>query len=325
MFSIIVPLYNKKEYVLKTITSILTQTFREFELIIIDDGSTDGSLDIVRKIDYNNIDIKIVHQENCGVSATKNLGASLAKFDFITFLDSDDFWESCFLKEMCSMIKEFPNVAIWSSSYYIVKNSLKKKAKIGLPDDFSKGYINYFNVYAENLIMPIWTGATIIKKDVFFSVGMFNPVLKLGEDFDLWIKINLKYKTAFLNKPLSNYNQDVEIINRAIGFKFYKPDEHVLFYDYSKAENASLNILLEKLRIYALYPYYIFEKNKNQVNYLINNISNSHLKFEDNLKFRYLPKFVQRYIFLFFIKLSKLKNWIIVKTNRINNNNIKLI
>ena len=96
----------------------------------------------------------------------------------------------------------------------MVKNSKKRLAPIGVDDGFTEGEINYCTVYAKTLCMPLTSITVAIPRAVFDEAGGFKPHLKLGEDFDLWIRIALKYKVVFLNKPLSNYNQNVDVTYR---------------------------------------------------------------------------------------------------------------
>jgi glycosyltransferase involved in cell wall biosynthesis len=125
MFSIIIPLYNKALYIAKAIQSVAAQTYQEFELIVIDDGSKDESLEKLRVTSYelreNNPDffakIIIIEQQNQGVSITRNNGVKLAKYDYIAFLDADDWWEPTFFEEMKALIEEFPEGGIYGSSY----------------------------------------------------------------------------------------------------------------------------------------------------------------------------------------------------------------
>lgn len=283
MYSIIIPLYNKADYIEKAINSVHSQTFKDFELIIINDGSTDKSFEILNKIDFKSIDYRIINQDNVGVSTTRNKGVKLAKYTYIAFLDADDWWEPTFLEEMRNLIFEFPEAGIYGSGYFIVNNNIKVKDTIGVDKNFSRGIINYCAVYAKTLCMPLWTGASVIKKDLFEQENGFNPKLKMGEDFDLWIRIALKYPVALINKPLSNYNQDVDINARAVDyFKIYEPETFFIFnLDYlsqSEAVNSDLKILLDKLRTYTLLQYRIqnvhleaYKKEISKVNF--NNLS----------------------------------------------------
>ena len=277
MFSIIIPLYNKTTYIEKAIRSVLNQTYHEFELIIVDDGSTDNGVLVVEQYlqkqlkEGNNSlsdNVRIVRQANAGVSTARNNGVELAKYDYIAFLDADDWWEPNFLQEMKALIEAFPEAGIYSSNYYLVKNSKSKIAPIKFEKKFDRGIIDYFNIYAKNLCMPIWTGTAIIKKEIFDSEHGFNPNITLGEDTELWIRVALTHKVAFLNYPLANYNQDAEQNNRAIG-KLHNLKNHILFnLDYLKDEekrNHYLKQMLDNLRTYDLFKYYLKAKYRDVV------------------------------------------------------------
>ena len=265
MFSVVIPLYNKAPYIEKAIRSVAAQTCRDFELIVIDDGSKDGGFEIAKKL-LAALTPPLggwgaTCQSNQGVSITRNNGVGLAKYDYISFLDADDWWEASYLEEMKNLIAQYPEAGIYGSSYYKVKNGKHIQANIGVPEGFQQGLINYFQVYAKTLWMPLWTGATVIKKNIFHENNGFKPTLKLGEDFDLWVRVALKYPVAFLNKPLAYYNQDVEQANRAIGNKLHKPQEHMLFalhelYE-TEQSNPDLKQLMDALRVYGLFSYYL--------------------------------------------------------------------
>ena len=120
-FSVIIPLYNKAPYVAKTIESVLRQTFSDYELMVIDNGSTDGSGDIVAKYSDPRLQIHRI-EENAGVSNARNKGVELTSAPYITFLDADDWWEPSFLEEMARLIEKHPSAGIYGTSYYIVKN-----------------------------------------------------------------------------------------------------------------------------------------------------------------------------------------------------------
>lgn len=317
MFSVIIPLYNKAPYVEKAIRSVAAQTFREFELIVIDDGSTDNSFEIANQlIGEILIDsttnpplggLRGATQLNSGVSTARNNGVALASYPYICFLDADDWWAPTFLEEMKALIEEFPEAGIYGTGYYIVKHSRNRVATIGVDDGFEKGEIDYCRVYAKTLCMPLWTGAVCIPKPVFEEENGFKPALKLGEDFDLWIRIALKQKVVLLNKPLTYYNQDVEIQNRAIGPRLYKPEEHMLFTDYGKMmENEDFKILFDKLAIYGLLPYYLNNVNAVEVKNILERIDwkNTDSEFA---KYYRMPKFLTILYFRIKKKLSNIK------------------
>lgn len=273
MISVVIPLYNKADYIGKCLNSVLDQTFREFELIIIDDGSTDDSVEIVNNIlsgkkintDQRLLNpplggLKIISQENSGVSTARNNGVKITKYDYIAFLDADDWWDSGFLEEMQILISSYPDAALYGCNYFYVKNGKNKIEDKGLPANFKKGYIDYIKVYGSKLTVPINCSFVVVQKAAFYDVGKFNPILKFGEDFDLWIRLALKYRVAYNNAPLAYSNQDIEIKQRAVG-NLHNPKSHVLWnigYLSEKEQiNQDLKKLLDNLRVYSLFPYFI--------------------------------------------------------------------
>ncbi len=217
MISVIIPLYNKAPYVEKAIQSVFAQTYTDWELIVIDDGSTDNSVSVVEAMHCITCSdkVRLNQQKNVGVSTTRNRGVEMAQGEYVCFLDADDWWDEHFLEEMHKAIEAYPEVGIIGTNYWYVKNGRQRVCV----KDMQAGYIDYVKAYLHQMQvsggMPLWTGAICIRKDVFLAIGGFNPQLCLGEDFDLWIRIANDYKVAFVDKPLAYYNQDVEVVNRA--------------------------------------------------------------------------------------------------------------
>lgn len=307
MFSVIIPLYNKAPYIAKAIESVLGQTYRDFEVIVIDDGSTDQSLEVVKT--FENKSITIISQPNSGVSTARNNGVKLAKHPYICFLDADDWWHPTFLEEMKQLITDFPDAGIYGSGYYIVKNGKERIAPIGVPQGFERGIIDYCEVYAKTLCMPIWTGAVIVPKNIFDEEGGFKSQLKLGEDFDLWIRIALKHKVILVNKPLAYYNQDVDVNNRAIGSRFYKPEEHMLFSNYGDfMHNEGFRFLFERLALYGLLSYYLNDVNKLEVYQILSEINWDKHESKYHQYYKKFPRWAVKVWFKIIKKLSIIKN-----------------
>lgn len=261
-FSVIIPLYNKAPYVTKAIGSVLTQTFTGFELVIVDDGSKDDSAQVAEMAIKGCDNCRLIRQENAGVSMARNNGVALSQGEYLCFLDADDWWAPTFLEEMSKLIAEFPDAGIYGTGYTIV-NETKRKTRvspIGVEPGFEKGYINYCQVYAKSLAMPLWTGAVCMSRKVFDEMGGFPKGIKLGEDFLLWIRIALKYKVVLINRPLSFYNQDVDAVNRGVG-KLHNPEEHMLwnvdFLAEEEKTNPDYKQLIDNLRTYGLLSYYL--------------------------------------------------------------------
>ena len=264
-FSVILPLYNKAPYVAKAIHSVLTQTCTDFELVIIDDGSSDDSFDIARKAIQGHGNCRISSQSNAGVSLARNNAVDLSQGEYLCFLDADDWWDSFFLEKVSELIAEFPDAGAYGTGYTIVNESKHKTrvASIGVDKGFERGSINYCRVYAKEMYMPLWTGAVCIPRHVFDEFGGFKPHLKLGEDFDLWIRISLKYKVAFLNEPLAFYNQDSDPQWRGTGH-LREPAAHMLwnlgYLEEEENNNPDYKQLIDNLRTYGLFPYYLSKR-----------------------------------------------------------------
>ncbi len=282
-FSVIIPLYNKAPYVFKAVSSVLSQTYPDFELVIMDDGSKDDSYVIASKVIEGRANCQIHRQENSGVSMARNNAAALSQGDYLCFLDADDWWDENFLTEMSGLIDACPEAGIYGTGYTIVNETMHRTrvAPIGVDSGFEKGYINYCQVYAKTLAMPLWTGAVCIPRTVFDEMRGFPKGIKLGEDFLLWIKISLKYRVAFLNKPLAFYNQDVEAENRGVIRKGYDPDTFMTFHfdqfeEYEKTD-WDLKLLLDRLRVYSLLRFRFTNSHKERVDREISKVDFSHV------------------------------------------------
>ena len=257
-FSVVIPLYNKAPYVRKALESVIAQTYQNFELMVVDDGSTDGSTLIVDEFlnGIENIKHRFIKQENLGVSIARNNGVAHSDGDYIAFLDADDWWDCTYLERMAQFINEYPDAGLYACNYYYHKNN-KNLIRVS---QISTGYINYPKVYYDIFAMPVWTGATIIPRSVFLDVNGFNPQLWMSEDFDLWIRIALKYKVCFLNELLAYYNQSVQLKWRALG-KLYPPHRQFAFNaDYLltyQKEDEDIRHVVDMVKILCLKQYYI--------------------------------------------------------------------
>ena len=302
-FSVIIPLYNKAPYVAKAIQSVLAQSFMDYELIVMDDGSKDDSAEIAAKAIEGHPNGRLIKQDNAGVSMARNNGVAASHGDYLCFLDADDWWEPTFLEEMDKLITEFPDAGIYGTNYTIVNETKHKTrvAPIGLEVGFEKGYINYCQVYAKTLAMPLTSISVAIPRPIFDEMQGFPQGIKLGEDFLLWIRIALKYKVAFLNKPLAFYNQDVDAANRGVG-RLHKPEEHMLWNmaDLEPLEhgNSDYKQLVDNLRTYGLYPYYLSKEFHEVATIELRKVDWKQQPKQVQKQYK-RPLFIQRLLFLF--------------------------
>ena len=206
MFSVIIPLYNKENFVLGAIESVLVQTYQNFEIIVVNDGSTDKSLEVVKAIKSDKIEI--LSQNNSGVSVARNAGAKVARFNFLAFLDADDTWDKEFLESMKRLIDLFPHAGIYGSNNYFLYPSGKRlkneMSKYFQDKDF--GLIeDYFKVFANLQRSPFSNSNVVIPKDIYNEMGGYKCGVRLTEDSDLWCRIALNYDVAYCKKPLATY------------------------------------------------------------------------------------------------------------------------
>jgi len=237
------------DFIEKAIQSVLNQSFQEFEIIIVDDGSTDDTSILLKSYFSNLSNVIVVFQENSGVSNARNKGAQIAKYEYLAFLDADDWWELTFLENMKIFIETYPHAGLYSSNFSIIKDSIKVNAKF----DLQSGFINYFKAYVCcGFRQLINSSSVVIPKVIFFYMNGFPTHIKFGEDFYLWTKIALKEKVAYLNKNLSNYNQDSNTIFRATKI-IHNPKSNYIFYfneflDF-ESKDIYLKLLLDHIRV----------------------------------------------------------------------------
>lgn len=207
-FSIIIPLYNKEKDILDTLKSVLNQSHTDFEIIIVNDGSTDDSERVIKTLVDERI--KYFSKQNEGVALTRNYGVNKAKYEHVVFLDADDHWHLDHLEHLNDLIERFPEEKWYATAY-------EKKYSEGLvvPIDspiFSLGsewqgkVENYFKYCLIDTIA--WTSAICIKKDFFESLKGFDSTIThgAGEDTDLWIRAALEAPLVFSNKITATYN-----------------------------------------------------------------------------------------------------------------------
>jgi len=212
-FSVVIPLYNKVDSVKKTLESICSQRYKATEIIVIDDGSTDGSAEKVKQLNIPHL--KIVQQFNQGVSAARNLGVSLARFPYIAFLDADDQWTPFFLAEMRHLILRFPQQEFFASHYQkVIEQGIYIDPKLAIKNVSPAGVIldNYFAV-ASRGDLPFMISSCVITSRFFDELGGFPVGEAMGEDQELFSRVALQSQIVFSPLVLLLYHTDSE--NRA--------------------------------------------------------------------------------------------------------------
>ena len=226
--SVVIPLYNKQKSIAATLQSVFAQSYTNYEIIVVDDGSTDESASIVEELlaspksspkgkDLNTeenfpslqggVGGRLIRKANGGVCSARNRGIQEAKYDYIALLDGDDLWDEHYLEEQVKLIQDFPEAKMWGVSIAFIKHSKQTKWNQGMGDGY-RGYVeNYFGTSHSDLFC---SSSVVINKDVFDKVGYFDERIASSEDIDMWYRIILHYPVVFYDKVLAFYNQDAE-------------------------------------------------------------------------------------------------------------------
>lgn len=213
-FSIIIPLYNKSPHIEQTIRSVFAQTHEDFEIIVVDDGSTDESAEIVAAI--NDPRLRLVRQANAGVSAARNKGIDMANSNFIAFLDADDLWFPNHLETITHLISIYPGCGMYTTSFKlgngteILPINLHLSEPIGWHKKFTLD--EYLNFMIHSPL--VFTSTTCMRKQIFSKIGKFEVGLDRGEDLDMWLRAAVFMPVAFFNEITAIYN--VGAVNRSL-------------------------------------------------------------------------------------------------------------
>ena len=256
--SVIIPTYNRKHTLPRALDSVLAQSFQPFEIIVIDDGSTDGTFEWIIS-EYPSI--KLIEPFNGpkplkgyspnGVSAARNAGTKVAKGDWIALLDSDDEWLPDKLAKQVQALKENPEILFCHTNEIWIRhgvrvNQMKKHQKYG-------GMI--FEKCLD--ICRISPSSSLFHKSILDDIGLFDEKLKVCEDYDLWLRISAKYPVLFLDEPLINkyggHEDQLSITPEGIERYRIQSLEKILGSDLlseSQFQSAK-DMFLRKLRIFA--------------------------------------------------------------------------
>lgn len=316
MFSIVIPYYKKIKYIERCLDSVLNQTYQDFEIVLVDDGSKDDLATILQAKKYHQR-INLIVQENKGVSIARNVGVANANYDYIAFLDADDEWHSQYLEFVNEIIVNNESVKIVGARYSSHKNLQDRSLQV-LDYEIVK---DYFNRAINNTMFT--TSSAVVWKGFFQENEGFNYVLKSGQDVEVWFRILLQYdQLFFINNIMLFYstedeNQITKQKNRElIGLQeIFLGNIPKLYYPlYDKAKNKDFERFISKFIYFNLYPYYYSEKFHNQAKAILEGNKHKYFlleliymfprvighklveKTQFNLLLRNYMKFVLRYI-----------------------------
>ena len=202
-FTVVIPLYNKVHQIEATLRSVIAQRYQPLEIIVVDDGSTDGSAEKVEAIPSPLI--HLVSQPNQGVCVARNRGILLARGSHVVFLDADDQWKEDFLAEQAALIGDFPEAGLYTTAFEIQS----REGIFPAPCPKTRGLVEHFFRDSAHRYIAIPSTACI-PRSVFEQVGLFPEGMKIGEDLYMWILIARRYRVCFSPKILCRYSRCAE-------------------------------------------------------------------------------------------------------------------
>jgi len=199
-FSVVIPLHNKEKEIIETIHSVMSQSYAPDEIIVVDDGSTDNGVNVIKENFKDKI--KLISQKNLGVSSARNRGILEAKNEYVCLLDADDLWKKGFLAEIEKLVKLFPEALFYSTSHKnIDERGEYLKSKLTFEESYVGIIENFIDTFRKNYGL-VNSSSVCIRKS---AKVIFPENEKKGEDICVWIELSLKGKLAFSAKPLSIY------------------------------------------------------------------------------------------------------------------------
>lgn len=227
-FSVIIPLFNKEKFIEATLKSVLNQTFIDFEILIIDDGSTDNSAPIIKG--FNDARIRYYYKENAGVSSARNDGIEKAEANYISFIDADDYWYPDFLEEMYKVIQKHPEQKVFSAAIEIETSKKVIPASYSIVKTSDYEIVNYFTASSKETV--ICTSCAVFHKNIFEEIETFDIEVKSGQDTDMWIRIGMNCPVVFSWKILARYvydenslSKNKNYLNKKINFSKFEEQE----------------------------------------------------------------------------------------------------
>jgi len=205
LVSVIVPSYNYLRFIDKCLESVLTQDYPNIEIIVVDDGSTDGSLEHLKELDAP---IKVLQQRNQGVSVARNTGLLESRGEFVAFLDADDFWDTSKIGKQMNMFSSSDVDLVYSGVTLVAPNGVDITGTIN--PQFYGDCAPYFRKYPARAIVTLGTSNALFRKTVLAQSGILDPKLSISADWDFFRRYCDYGKVAVLNEQLTFYRQHPE-------------------------------------------------------------------------------------------------------------------
>lgn len=320
MFSVVIPLYNKEHTILRTIYSVITQTRTDFEVIVVDDGSRDAGAQLLADR-VGDDRIRIVHQENQGVSAARNRGVAESQYDHIAFLDADDEWLPTYLEKVAEAIALFPDAGIFCTPG-LHRNLVTGQGRYFMADEY-RDKISEIDYFREPKLLGGQTSGVVVSKRAFellksdYEGGGFPVGLNLNEDWACFQSIALISPAVYIGYSLTIRNthvagQLVDLDDDGLDMRLNKTPIYlnITMRNYLKLGNRNLSF--ERYRRYELRSLvsFFFRKNhhKAHLEAFIDRLDPSHAELLVANEFKFYRS-SPRSLALLFIFSTKFKFW----------------
>lgn len=202
-FSIIIPTFNSSKYIKNTLESVINQTYKNYEIIIVDDGSNDNTKNVIYEFfkSVNNIKYRLIEQKNSGAGSARNNGINNAKFDWIAFLDSDDLWEFDKLNRINDYINQNKNCNFFCHNESFIKLNGTKSI-----NDYSKKFNNKKSISTQLFKNNFFsTSAVVVSKKILINYSGFDNTFKSAQDYELWLRMSPSLNVMFVKEVLGTY------------------------------------------------------------------------------------------------------------------------
>lgn len=204
MISVVIPLYNKGQFIARAVDSVLAQSMSDWELIVVDDGSSDQGPAIVEG--YQSERVRLVRQANAGVSAARNQGVRMAQAKLVAFLDADDYWAPDHLANLAEAAQQLPQCLAWATAYFVVPEFGSARA-IALPAE-QVGRTTVMPDYFAQIRShehPIHSSAVMVQRDAMLRLGGFPAGVSAGEDIIMWSRLVCAGSLGYVGKHSAYY------------------------------------------------------------------------------------------------------------------------
>ena len=246
--SVVIPTFNRRKTIGRSIDSVLNQTLFPSEIIVVDDGSTDGTSDYIQS---NFPSIRLLQQTNKGVSSARNMGIRSSNSDWVALLDSDDEWFPQKLEKQVMTLSQSPDIKFCHTEEIWIRNGvrvnqMKKHQKYG-------GHI-FYKCLDMCRISP---SSVLFHQSILDDVGYFDKDLKVCEDYDLWLRITAKFPVLYIDESLikkyGGHEDQLSRVKDGIESHRIKVLEKLIMKKFTSVQrNAMLKTLIEKLTIFSI-------------------------------------------------------------------------